>query len=53
MQYKFGSEIVTNMQYYENILQIMIQNDDETFARNEVELFNSYIEKFQHLYNEE
>ncbi|NAS32132.1 DUF2723 domain-containing protein [Flavobacteriaceae bacterium R38] len=53
MQYKYASEIATNLQYYENILQITIRNDEDAFARNEFEVFNSYIEKFQHLFKNE
>ncbi len=52
MQYQFVNEIITNIQYYENILQIAIRNDEETFARKEVELFNNYIERFSYLYED-
>ncbi|NER12691.1 DUF2723 domain-containing protein [Leptobacterium flavescens] len=53
MQYSMGSDIVSKIEYYRNLLSIMAKYEEENFARKEIDLFNNYLEKFLHFYRRE
>ncbi|NAS32131.1 DUF2723 domain-containing protein [Flavobacteriaceae bacterium R38] len=52
-QYESASDIVTDIERYRGLLDIVIANDDETFGKSEVETFNNYLKKFRHFYEDE
>lgn len=44
------SEIVTNIERYRSLTDIIVVNSDEGFGMKETQKFNEYLEKFSHLY---
>ncbi|NER12690.1 DUF2723 domain-containing protein [Leptobacterium flavescens] len=51
-QYDHVSDIITDVERYRGLLDIVIANDDETFGRDQVEKFNTYLKQFSHFYDE-
>ncbi len=49
-QYSWGSEIVTDIERYRSLVDILILNDEEAKAREEADKFNDYLMKFKHFY---
>lgn len=45
-----GNEIMTNLNRYRDLIDIVTQNDTDEIAQKEVEEFNSYVKKFNNLY---
>ncbi len=45
-QYEKIDDILTDMQAYRRNIDILIENDDRTFAESETLIFNEYIDKF-------
>jgi len=52
-QYEQASEIITSIERYRGLLDIVIANDNETFGENEVTIFNDYLKRFRHFYEDE
>ncbi len=52
-QYNYISDIVTDIERYRGLLNIVVTNDDETFGRQEADTFNTYLTMFRHLYEDE
>ena len=51
-QYSLGSEIITDIERYRSLVDILILHDDEAMAREEADTFNSYLMKFRHFYRD-
>ncbi|MGB7784556.1 MAG: DUF2723 domain-containing protein [Salinimicrobium sp.] len=49
-QYSWGSEIITDIERYRSLVDILILHDDESKAREEADKFNNYLMKFRHFY---
>jgi tetratricopeptide (TPR) repeat protein len=49
-QFSRGSEIVTDIERYRALVDLLIVNDSEEIAREEADEFNRYLMLFQHFY---
>ena len=49
-QYSWGSEIVTNIERYRSLVDLLILHDDAEKAKTEAEKFNKYLMLFKHFY---
>lgn len=47
------SDIITDMERYRGLVQVVIRYDQEEYAENEVEKFNDFIRKFDFFYSED
>ncbi len=52
-QYEKIDDILTDMQAYRRNIDILIENDDRSFAESETLIFNDYIDKFSQFMGEE
>ncbi|MGB0950049.1 MAG: hypothetical protein ACPGU0_08105, partial [Marinirhabdus sp.] len=52
-QYPIASEIITTMERYRGLIDVLIMYDGEALARAEAEKFNEHIMLFQHFYSPE
>jgi len=52
-QYTMPDEIISAMEYYRNLVDIVVMKDDEEFARAEATKFNDYLKLFRHFYSED
>ncbi|WP_340075252.1 DUF2723 domain-containing protein [Leptobacterium sp. I13] len=53
LQYQMASDIVSDIERYRGILDILVINDDEKIGREKVDQFNTYLEKFNHFYRDD
>ncbi|WP_282079282.1 glycosyltransferase family 117 protein [Aquimarina algiphila] len=51
-QYEYAQEIVTQIEYYRNLIDILFISKDNNFADIKVEEFNTYISLFSRLYGD-
>ncbi|XLS29788.1 DUF2723 domain-containing protein [Flavobacteriaceae bacterium M23B6Z8] len=51
-QYDYYSDIRGDLDRYRGILDIVVQNDDETFGRKQVDTYNDYLKKFSHFFKD-
>ncbi|QNJ97777.1 glycosyltransferase family 117 protein [Constantimarinum furrinae] len=51
-QYGLAEEIISNMERYRGLIDILIVYDTEEFAKAEATKFNDYLKLFRHFYNE-
>ena len=51
-QYTIADEIISNMERYRSLVDILIVMDTEEYAKKEASKFNDYIKLFRHFYNE-
>tara|TARA_R100001369_G_scaffold89964_1_gene128237 strand:+ start:659 stop:3955 length:3297 start_codon:yes stop_codon:yes gene_type:complete len=51
-QYAIADEIISDMERYRGLVDIIIVYDDEAFAKEEASKFNDYLKLFRHFYNE-
>lgn len=49
-QINFGNEIVTDIERYRSLVDLMILHDEEEIARSKADEFNSYLMMFEHFY---
>ena len=49
-QFSRGNEIVTDIERYRSLVDLLIINDTEELAREEADKFNQYLMLFQHFY---
>ncbi|MCX2678743.1 DUF2723 domain-containing protein [Galbibacter sp. EGI 63066] len=49
-QYNYASDIVSNIERYRALLDIVVENDSEEFGLPETKTFNEYLERFNHFY---
>jgi hypothetical protein len=49
-QFARGSEIVTDIERYRSLVDLLIMNDTEEVARKEADKFNQYLMLFEHFY---
>ena len=49
-QFAQGSEVVTDIERYRSLVDLLIMNDTEEFAREEADKFNRYLMLFEHFY---
>jgi hypothetical protein len=52
-QYGMADEIISRIEQYRNLVEVVIYGDDETFAREESNTFNAYLKWFPHFYSAE
>lgn len=52
-QYELGSEIITDIERYRSLMQIVEKNNDEPFSSEALETFNEYLQKFSYFYEDE
>lgn len=50
-QRNIASEIISDMERYRSLVQIVAMYDDEAFARAEAKTFNDYLKLFSHFYS--
>ncbi|MAN58806.1 MAG: hypothetical protein CMC08_03090 [Flavobacteriaceae bacterium] len=50
-QYPLADEIISTMERYRSLVDILIVMDEEELARAEAQKFNEYIRMFRHFYN--
>ncbi|MCJ7467273.1 MAG: hypothetical protein MUO53_11350, partial [Maribacter sp.] len=46
-------DIISDMEAYRRIIDILIDNNDREMAEKETLIFNEYIDKFSHFYKED
>ena len=51
-QLAWGNEIVTEIERYRSLVDLLVRNDSEEIARKEAAEFNDYLELFSHFYAE-
>ncbi|MAP55596.1 DUF2723 domain-containing protein [Altibacter sp.] len=51
-QYALADEIISNMERYRSLVDILIVMDTEEFAKQEAQKFNDYLKLFRHFYDE-
>ncbi len=51
-QYQLGDEIITNIERYRSLVDILILQQDEKLMRTKAEEFNNYLKKFKHFYDD-
>jgi hypothetical protein len=51
-QYTRGNEIVTDIERYRSLVDVLIINDSEEIAREEADRFNQYLMLFRHFYGD-
>lgn len=49
-QYRLGSEIITDIERYRSLVDLLIINDKQDLAKEKAEEFNKYLMLFQHFY---
>ncbi|QLE01390.1 DUF2723 domain-containing protein [Galbibacter sp. BG1] len=49
-QYNYASDIVSDVERYRSLLDIVVGNDNKEFALPETKTFNDYLERFSHFY---
>jgi len=49
-QYQYASEIVSDVQRYRSLLDIVVRYDTKDFGMPETQTFNEYLERFSNLY---
>ena len=52
-QYGIADEIISDMERYRGLVDILIVKDTEEFARREADKFNDYLRLFRHFYSED
>lgn len=52
-QYGIADEIISDMEKYRGLIDILITKDTEEVARREADEFNNYLRLFRHFYSEE
>lgn len=52
-QYRYADEIITDIERYRALVDILIINQDEELVREKADEFNSYLRKFKHFYRSE
>ena len=52
-QYNYAEEIITDIERYRSLVDILIIYQDEELIRPEAEKFNNYLRLFRHFYGEE
>lgn len=52
-QYGIADEIISDMEKYRGLIDILITKDTEEVARQEADEFNNYLRLFRHFYSEE
>jgi len=52
-QYRYADEIITDMERYRSLVDIMMIYEDRDTARTKAEEFNTYLKKFRHFYRED
>jgi hypothetical protein len=52
-QYGMADEIISDMERYRGLIDILIAKDTEEIARKEADKFNDYLKLFRHFYSED
>jgi len=52
-QYRYADEIITDMERYRGLVDIMMIYEDRETARKKAEEFNTYLKLFRHFYQED
>ena len=52
-QYRYADEIITDMERYRGLVDIMLMYEDRETARKKAEEFNTYLKLFRHFYQED
>ncbi|SHI88709.1 Protein of unknown function [Mesonia phycicola] len=50
-QYRLGDEIITNIERYRSLVDILIIQQDDAIVKEKAEEFNTYLKKFKHFYD--
>jgi len=49
-QYTLAEDILTNMAYYKNLIDLLLENNDQEMIENEIKTFNQYLDLFPIFY---
>jgi len=52
-QYEYADKIITNIERYRSLLDILVMNRDEEMIRTEVDAFNNFLRKFELFYDDD
>ena len=52
-QYQMGEEIITNIERYRSLVDLLLYNQDEQLIEEEAQKFNEYLQLFEHFYEDE
>ena len=52
-QYGIADEIISDMERYRGLIDVLIAKDSEEMARAEADTFNDYLRLFRHFYSED
>lgn len=52
-QYRYADEIITDIERYRGLVDLLIKHQDDKIVREKADEFNSYLRLFKHFYGEE
>ncbi|MDX1761757.1 MAG: hypothetical protein R3218_06350, partial [Christiangramia sp.] len=52
-QYRYADEIITDMERYRGLVDMMMVYEDRETAKKKAEEFNNYLKLFRHFYRED
>ncbi|WP_373057784.1 protein O-mannosyl-transferase family [Zunongwangia sp. H14] len=52
-QYRYADEIISNIERYRSLVDLLVRQKDEEIVREKAEEFNEYLRMFRHFYAEE
>ncbi|MDT0643399.1 DUF2723 domain-containing protein [Zunongwangia sp. F363] len=52
-QYRYADEIISNIERYRSLVDLLVRQQDEEIVREKAEEFNEYLRMFRHFYAEE
>ncbi|TQD40401.1 glycosyltransferase family 117 protein [Haloflavibacter putidus] len=52
-QYQMGEEIITNIERYRSLVDLLLYNQDEQLIEQEAKKFNEHLQLFEHFYEDE
>jgi len=52
-QYSIGDEIITDIERYRSLIDLLVLNQDEELVKEKADEFNNYLKKFKHFYRDD
>ena len=52
-QYSIGDEIITDIERYRSLIDLLVLNQDDELVKEKADEFNSYLKKFKHFYRDD
>ena len=52
-QYNIGDEIITDIERYRSLIDLLVLNQDDELVKEKADEFNNYLKKFKHFYRDD